>query len=343
MKISVIICCYNSANRIGNTLLALANQVEIAQACDWEVLVVDNNCSDETVAVARRIWSRRDVPLRFVHESTPGQAFARRRGIKESTGEFIVFCDDDNWLSQKYLRSAYEIMVSHPDVALVGGRGIASFEGDGPTWFAENQKYFACGEQGANSGPVGHLYGAGFILRRSAFENIESLGFVSLLSGRTGKQLACGEDIELCFALRLAGWGLWYENALEFFHWMPKERMTSDYLYRLALGVGISRITLGEYGREISRESISEKLKYETPLWGLAIVAVGRGILAAISLKLTRDFRKVIKLRNDLGCGIGAWRLLTSNSSGFVRRSVREFSERSKNSRIRKLGHEQYS
>ena len=95
MKASVIVCCYNSAPRLRETLLHLAQQ-EVTEGFNWEVVLVDNNSTDGTAEVAQSLWAKygNPVPLRIVKEHTPGLSYARKKGVEESKGELLVFCDD---------------------------------------------------------------------------------------------------------------------------------------------------------------------------------------------------------------------------------------------------------
>src|SRR5688572_20942184 len=102
--ISVIICCYNSSQRIGETLRHLARQ-QFPEDFRYEVLLVDNDSTDDTTAVARAIWDKEGpagIPLRIVEELRAGQMYARDKGVKEAAYDSIVFCDDDNWLNPDY-------------------------------------------------------------------------------------------------------------------------------------------------------------------------------------------------------------------------------------------------
>jgi len=63
MGVSVIICCYNSANKIKNVLKHLEEQ-KGTELIPWEVIVVDNASSDYTFEVAKKSWKRKDVPFR---------------------------------------------------------------------------------------------------------------------------------------------------------------------------------------------------------------------------------------------------------------------------------------
>ena len=78
--VSVVICCYNSAWIIGRTLDALKNQ-NVRDGLSWEIVLVDNNCIDETVSVAQKTMEGCGIPFRIVEEKNPGLANARKKGI----------------------------------------------------------------------------------------------------------------------------------------------------------------------------------------------------------------------------------------------------------------------
>jgi hypothetical protein len=64
-------------------------------------------------------------------------------------------------------------------------------------------------------------------------ENLRLTGFKSLLSDRKGNLLSSGGDSELCFAIRLAGYSLYYQEDLKFRHFIPEGRLQWDYLVKL--------------------------------------------------------------------------------------------------------------
>ena len=236
--LSLIICCYNSAARLPKTLRHIAGQ-HVPKNVLWEVIVVDNASTDDTGAVARSVWGQTGctVPFKIVHQPVPGLLAAREKGLEHSRYDFLLFCDDDNWLQHDYVRQAYAIMLLHPTVAVLGGRGQAVSDQSLPWWFENNSRYYAVGSQASCSGDVtnakGYVYGAGFVVRRSAWMQLRQLGFKSQLTGRKGNALSSGEDMEICYALRLLGWRIWYDDRLAFKHYLSANRLDWKYFLKL--------------------------------------------------------------------------------------------------------------
>jgi glycosyltransferase involved in cell wall biosynthesis len=282
MMVSVIVCCYNSEQRIGPTLKHL--QAQALKAVGWEVVLVDNNCSDATVDVAKDAWTRSDVALRFVEETIPGLSAARDCGVEESAGAYILFCDDDNWLDPDYLQRAVTFMEASPDYAAIGGWGDVVTDPDVkiPEWFGRFETKYACGKTNAE-GDVDTLVGAGMFIRKEALLSLQRSGFRSLLSDRKGEALSSGGDLELCLALRHSGLKLYFSEELYFKHYMPEGRLTEDYLIRMCHGHALSRPVIGEYGRLLALQGVSGQLLRKTvPFWLLAIYRLVSGILGVI-------------------------------------------------------------
>jgi len=239
--VSIIVCCYNSAQRIAKTLSHIACQ-EVSPEIRWEVILVDNASTDDTTQVAKQEWTSYQCTAFFsiVYEALPGLVNAKERGFLTAQYEFLLFVDDDNWLDENYVQLAYEIMFANPTIGILGGQSEGVFEVSPPIWFEGFQAVYAVGPQGEKRGPLprneGYIYGAGCLIRKSSWEYIREKGFVALSSGRKGNVLSAGEDVELGNALRLAGYELWYDDRLKFKHYLPKERLNWTYLLRVAKG-----------------------------------------------------------------------------------------------------------
>jgi glycosyltransferase involved in cell wall biosynthesis len=95
-RFSVVIPAFNEGRLIGSCLRSLAEQ---DFAGEFEVIVVDNNCSDDTAEIARLYGAV------VVREETPGVCAARQRGSLVARGEIVVSSDadtvfDTGWLSR---------------------------------------------------------------------------------------------------------------------------------------------------------------------------------------------------------------------------------------------------
>jgi glycosyltransferase involved in cell wall biosynthesis len=261
--VSVIICCYNSAGRIRETLLALARQ-EFYSPLRWEIIVVNNASTDNTAEMALDLWQQFDAvtEMRVVMEPRMGQGNARYRGIREAIYSTLLFCDDDNWLTPNYVQGIFDILESDPGIAACGGKAIPVFETTQPSWFTEYHESFATGSQEITSenGRLLNLYGAGMGMQRHAWDHLHMTGFEPLMQGRTGKKLSSSDDTELTYAFVLMGYTLHYAAELNFFHYMPKERLSLTYLKKLYTANGADGPVRNLYYAHISDRVIHKRL-----------------------------------------------------------------------------------
>ena len=109
MDFSVIICTYNRARNLPACTAALAAQEDVA-GLEWELVVVDNNSSDDTRRTVKDLANKFPVQLQYVFEGQQGLNHARNRGIIESRGEYFAFVDDDILVSRRWLASLYHTL-----------------------------------------------------------------------------------------------------------------------------------------------------------------------------------------------------------------------------------------
>jgi len=237
--VSVIICCYNSAPRLGPTLDHLARQ-QTSGAWPWEVIVVNNASTDDTSHVAISTWhqlGRADILLKVVDQPRPGLSFARAKGVEEAGYDVLIFCDDDNWLESSYVQTAFDLLEAHPEVGALGGQGQARADVPLPAWFEQYKGCYACYPQGDSDGELrstfSFLYGAGLVVRNEALSRLAAKGFHPILPDRIADKLTSGGDTELSYAIRLVGYKLWYSEKLNFYHYLPSNRLTEQYLLRI--------------------------------------------------------------------------------------------------------------
>ncbi len=259
--VSVVICCFNSTKRIAATLEHL--QKIKTSGILWEIVIVDNNSDDDTKEKALAIWSSNPVTrLKIVSENKRGLINARITGVKSASYDIISFIDDDNWIESQWIDKVYSILKNNESLAACGGSSEAVFEISPPDWFTDFSFYYAVGKQQKESGYVsiqkGYLWGAGLTVKKKAWNYLFENGFNNLLKGRTGKSLTAGEDSEICFALILTGWKLWYEDSLKLQHYIPAARLNLPYLMKIYEGFGKAAVVLFLYISFINGHSLDK-------------------------------------------------------------------------------------
>src|SRR5690606_27163149 len=225
--VSVIICCYNSVKRLAETLRHLALQ-EVPSDIPWEIIVVNNASTDDTVHVAAQEWSQYNlsIPFRIVDQPKPGLSNARDKGFEAAEYEYCLFCDDDNWLQSDYVRIAFETMESDPMIGAVGGEAVPIFEVEPKEWLEAAISSLAIGPQGKiDSNYTSSLYGAGVAIRKEVYFKIKDV-HQFILNDRIGKKQTTGQDTELSYLIRIWGYKLMFNESCRLYHYLPKERLT---------------------------------------------------------------------------------------------------------------------
>lgn len=115
LKISVIIVTYNRASMLADVLTSLTTQLRQPE----EVIVVDNNSVDTTKQVAESFNDRLNIC--YIFESIQGTSFARNTGIKNATGDIVVFLDDDCIAQKEWLYYLERPFLRDPSIGIVGG------------------------------------------------------------------------------------------------------------------------------------------------------------------------------------------------------------------------------
>ncbi len=170
MNVTVAICTYNRCSMLYDTLGQMANLV-IPGGIEWELLVVNNNCTDSTEEVVKSFSS--NLPVRQIPEPNPGLSNARNAAVRSARGEYILWTDDDVLVDPRWMSSYWEAFELHPDTWFFGGPIEPLFEGSPPKWLErclpQIQEAYAIRDLGQNpflfSKEI-QPYGANFVVRR---------------------------------------------------------------------------------------------------------------------------------------------------------------------------------
>jgi glycosyltransferase involved in cell wall biosynthesis len=232
ITITVIVCTYNRCDLLPKTLDSIATQT-VPEPFTWEVLVVDNNSSDQTREVVENFCVKDPARFRLVSEQQQGLSYARNAGIRNARGKILAFTDDDICVESGWLWNLTSLLHSG-EWAGAGGVIVPVCSGTLPNWLPLDDFHtlgvFAGFYLGATDGPLTRPpYGGNMAYRRETFERY---GGFRVDLGRTGTNLQGREEIEFANRLLDSGEKLRYEPTAVVRHLVPECRMTKSYVLR---------------------------------------------------------------------------------------------------------------
>jgi cellulose synthase/poly-beta-1,6-N-acetylglucosamine synthase-like glycosyltransferase len=236
-SVTVLVCTYNRARLLRETLAAM-QAMEPPADCSVEIIVVDNNSTDNTplvIAESARAGRYRIVPL---HERKQGKSFALNHGLSQAHGDVLALTDDDVIPSPDWIHRLVDDFRTH-DVTFVCGKVLPRWSrvpppellmpramhiwgpiaiidyGDGPIeYVAENRNQWL---------PIG----ANLAFSREA---LLTIGGWRTDLGKVNNTLISGEDHEIFMRLRRFGlYAGYYDPTLIVRHYVPAERLTRHY------------------------------------------------------------------------------------------------------------------
>ena len=245
MKYSIVIATYNRAADLRETLTSLAG---LRPDGTWEVIVVDNNSSDDTKSVVLQAARTFPVPLRYLFERQQGRSPALNCGITAASGEIVVTTDDDVRVPEDWLTQAAQGL-ERLECDYVGGRVMPIWGGPRPAWLPDRG-----GKQWAviallDYGPEPIEFGSrvplgvNMAFRRGAFDRA---GLFDPNTGRRAGTLLGQEVREWCIRARKAGLRGFYIPEMTLRHVIPASRLSKGYFRRWFYWRGISRALLYE-------------------------------------------------------------------------------------------------
>jgi glycosyltransferase involved in cell wall biosynthesis len=235
--VSVVICTYNRATLLRETLAAVQAMTPPAD-CQVEILVVDNNSSDNTRAAIAEAAARARYPIVPLHETRQGKSFALNLALSHATGDVLALTDDDvlpapDWLTRivdafrarditfvfgkvrpRWSRVPPPELLTPPAQAIWGPLAIVDY-GDVPAVYhpkAEGQRL-----------PIG----ANLAFSRAV---LVSIGGWRTDLGKVNNTLLSGEDHEIFMRLRRFNlYAGYYDPEIVVRHYVPAQRLTRRY------------------------------------------------------------------------------------------------------------------
>ena len=199
-RVSVVICSYNGARTIRDSLEALQK----LEYPNYEVLVVDDGSTDATPAIAR------EYGCHVIRTENRGLSSARNTGWQAATGDLVAYIDDDaypdpHWLH--YLAASFlntmniaQAAVGGPNIAPASDGAIAECVArspGGPTHVLLSDR------------EAEHIPGCNMAFRKSCLEAI---------GGFDPQFRVAGDDVDVCWRLQQRGWTLGFSPAAVVWH-----------------------------------------------------------------------------------------------------------------------------
>jgi glycosyltransferase involved in cell wall biosynthesis len=180
-KVSVVVCSYNGANTIRDTMEGLKHLAYL----NFEVIVVNDGSTDATPAIAG------EYDVKLISTENRGLSAARNTGWQEASGEIIAYIDDDaypdpHWLH--YIVHTYQttdfVGVGGPNIAPPGDGSIAECVYNSPG----GPVHVLLSDREAE-----HIPGCNMTFKRSALQTV---------GGFDPRYRAAGDDVDMCWRIQ---------------------------------------------------------------------------------------------------------------------------------------------
>lgn len=216
--LSIIIVAYNNQALLRQCLRSIHDNVSIS--LKYEIIVVDNNSADKTVAMLEKEFPEITV---IANTENYGFAKANNQGLKLTTGKYILLLNNDTFVLAHSLETLIAYMEEHPKVGAASPRLL---NGDGISIQAQgggNKKQWLSKEPLS----VKFITGASFLIRRDVYAR---------LGGLDEKFFFYNEDLDWCTRILKRGWQIHYVPAASIIHYGGK---STHFISKRALIEGI--------------------------------------------------------------------------------------------------------
>ncbi len=298
--VAVVIPTFNRASLLGETLDSLA-RLRPESVASWEVVVVDNNSTDETPAVVESRQASFPVRLRYVFEVAQGRSNALNAGISSTDATVIAFIDDDVVVAEGWLDEAVTPLLDPVErIDYTGGPVLPIWGAPRPKWLSATRADLWGAIAILDYGPEPFVFedrlrvplGANMAVRRMLLERIG--GFSPRLGRSSGTEILGQEVSEFLARSRAAGGRGLYVPAMRLQHHVPARRLSKRYFRRWWYGKGRSRAELErlqsitELGVDLS--TVPRFMGLPRFMWRSVAESVWRWVLATLRFDREAQF-----------------------------------------------------
>ena len=189
-SLSVVICTRDRASQLERCLQQFKGTETFRKS--WELIVVDNNSSDDTKAVIQKFAASAPFQVKYLFEGRQGLSHARNRGIAETSGSIIAFTDDDCLVERQWASTIVREFSIDRSLAVLGGRVLP----DDPNGQAVGTRTYSDRKLITSFQELfGHMIGCNMAFSKKVFE---AIGEFDPLLGK-GTSSGSAEDLDLLY------------------------------------------------------------------------------------------------------------------------------------------------
>lgn len=232
-SVSIVLSTYNRSALLGPAVERLLDQSP--DSPPYELIVVDNNSTDESRSVVQAYMARAGGRLRYVFEPQAGLSHGRNAGIAAARAGIVAFTDDDVRVAPDWVGMIGRAFETHPDVDCLGGRTLPVWPSPPPPWLTRRHWVGPLALQDYGDRPFILdarrplcLAGANFAFRKRAFDRI----------GLFSADFPRSEDTELMLRLWLSGARAMYVPTMIVYAAVQAERLQKAYHRRWHTNIG---------------------------------------------------------------------------------------------------------
>jgi glycosyltransferase involved in cell wall biosynthesis len=127
IEVTIGMTVKNRERTVGKAVESILKQTFPSER--MEIIVVDGNSTDRTVAILKAAFSKSNVQLRLFFDNGKGLGIARNIIVDNARGRFIVWLDDDMFFPKDYIQRQFDLMNSQPSIGVASGRQKLKLDG----------------------------------------------------------------------------------------------------------------------------------------------------------------------------------------------------------------------
>ena len=275
--LSIVVCTYNRADLLIHCLASIA-EMQPLNASKWELLLIDNNSTDQTTLLVKQyINDHSDLEVRYFLETKQGLSHARNRGYQEAQTEWVLYLDDDAKVKSNFAEQALSL-VENGQYDIVGGVYLPWYHYGKPHWFKDRFGSNRLEKVNQFTHSLKGFYASGGVMlwRKSL---LFELGGFDPKVGMIGNKLAYGEETFVQKTAEARGIFPAYDPELIIYHVVAPYKLSVDHFIQRRYALGRDMVI----GKQLSTRS-----------WYL-VAQVGFGLLKFMVLAIVNGFKYLFR------------------------------------------------